>query len=76
MSDLDKAHPWKPGTLVKTCGKDIPLFKTPRAGSFAFLQIPPGELVMYVDCEANRMYKVVYGENIGWTYSDAVTTPR
>jgi hypothetical protein len=51
--------------MVKTCGNDIPLFKTPRIGSFAFLQIPPGELVMYVDCEANRMCKVIYGENIG-----------
>lgn len=77
MSDLEskRAHPWLPGTMVKTCGSSIPLFKTTQAGSRAFTFVPSGEPVIYVDCSVG-MCKIIYGENIGWTYSDAVTTLR
>jgi len=72
-------HPWKPGTMVKTCEKDVPLFKSPKAyNSFAFVKIPINQWVMYTDCEGDsvaRMVKVVHGEQIGWTYLDAVYKP-
>lgn len=78
VSGPKKQHPWKPGTMVKTIGKDIPLFRSPRRiGDLSFImQIPPGEWVMYVDCEHDRMYKVIYGEHIGWTYFDAVISAK
>ena len=73
----NKAHPWKPGTMVRVRNTQ-PLYRLPtvRVSSTFLVLMQPRSLVMYVDCDGPhvaRMVKVIYGEIIGWTYRDAVT---
>jgi hypothetical protein len=82
-----KPHRWKPGTMVKTITINprlndlavIPMFRVPTAPADSFMNIRGGLLVMYTDCDAElggtpRMYKIIYGEYIGWVHCDNLTS--
>jgi len=79
MQDSEaKAHPWKPGTLLRLVTSS-PLFRNPLvAKSFAMASLACGTVVMYTDCDSTsmqepaRMVQVVHGELIGWIYRDVV----
>ncbi len=84
----NKIHRWEPGTLIRLCSFEpvevststnnqmpvpTPLFRGPRGRQKAFLEVPHGAEVMYVDSDGDEqflMIQVIYQDVIGWTYWD------